>query len=67
MNDSVERVFVFTVHDLSTLLESKEVDLFSVVSSLRRHLHKSDPQVELVYSVLSANIAEERYFNNGNS
>ena len=66
MNDSVERVFIFTVHDLSTLLESKEVDLFSVVSSLRRHLHQSDPQVELVYSVLSANIAEERYFN-GNS
>ena len=66
MSNDAERVFIFTVHDLSTLLESKEVDLFSVVSSLRRHLHQSDPQVELVYSVLSSRIAEERYFN-GNS
>jgi hypothetical protein len=61
MNDS-ERVFVFTVHDLSTLLESNEVDLLTVLSSVRRHLHKPDPQVELVYSVLSSSATEERYF-----
>jgi hypothetical protein len=62
MYDS-ERVFVFAVHDLVELIESNEVDLLSVVSSLRRQLHKPDQQVEQVYSVLSAKVLEERYFN----
>jgi hypothetical protein len=62
MNDS-ERVFIFTVHDLVELIESKEVDLLLVVSQLRRQLHRPDPQVEQVYSVLTATTTEERYFN----
>jgi hypothetical protein len=57
-----ERVFIFAVHDLVELIESNEVDLLSVVSSLRRQLHRPDQQVEQVYSVLSAKVAEERYF-----
>ena len=57
-----ERVFIFAVHDLVELIESNEVDLLSVVSSLRRQLHRPDPQVEQVYSVLSAKVLEERYF-----
>ena len=61
MNDS-ERVFFFTVHDLVELIESKEVDLLLVVSQLRRQLHRPDPQVEQVYSVLSAVEAENKYF-----
>jgi hypothetical protein len=62
MNDS-ERVFFFTVHDLVSLIESNEVDLLLVVSQLRRQLHRPDPQVEQVYSVLTATTTEERYFN----
>jgi hypothetical protein len=62
MYDS-ERVFVFAVHDLVELIESNEVDLLSVVSSLRRQLHRPDQQVEQVYSVLTSKVAEERYFN----
>jgi hypothetical protein len=62
MNDS-ERVFIFTVHDLVELIESNEVDLLLVVSQLRRQLHRPDPQVEQVYSVLTATTTEERYFN----
>jgi hypothetical protein len=62
MNDS-ERVFIFTVHDLVSLIESNEVDLLLVVSQLRRQLHRPDPQVEQVYSVLTATTTEERYFN----
>ena len=62
MNDS-EQVFFFTVHDLVELIESNEVDLYMVVSQLRRQLHRSDPQVEQVYSVLTAADTEERYFN----
>lgn len=62
MNDS-ERVFFFTVHDLVELIESNEVDLLLVVSQLRRQLHRPDPQVEQVYSVLTAADTEERYFN----
>jgi hypothetical protein len=58
-----ERVFIFAVHDLVELIESNEVDLLSVVSSVRRQLHKPDPQVEQVYSVLMAADTEERYFN----
>jgi hypothetical protein len=61
MNDS-ERVFIFTVHDLVSLIESNEVDLLLVVSQLRRQLHRPDPQVEQVYSVLTAKVTEERYF-----
>jgi hypothetical protein len=61
MNDS-ERVFFFTVHDLVSLIESNEVDLLLVVSQLRRQLHRPDPQVEQVYSVLTAKVTEERYF-----
>jgi len=61
MMDS-ERVFIFAVHDLVELIESNEVDLLSVVSSLRRQLHRPDLQVEQVYSVLTAKVAEERYF-----
>jgi len=61
MNDS-ERVFIFTVHDLVELIESNEVDLLLVVSQLRRQLHRPDPQVEQVYSVLTAKVTEERYF-----
>jgi hypothetical protein len=57
-----ERVFIFAVHDLVELIESNEIDLLSVVSSLRRQLHRPDQQVEEVYSVLSAKVAEERYF-----
>lgn len=62
MNDSVERVFVFTVHDLVELIESNEVDLLMVLSSVRRQLHKPDPQVERVWSMLSAARLEENYF-----
>ena len=62
MNDS-EQVFFFTVHDLVDLIESKEVDLLLVVSQLRRQLHRPDPQVEQVWSMLSAVTTEERYFN----
>jgi len=62
MNDS-EQVFFFTVHDLVELIESNEVDLLLVVSQLRRQLHRPDPQVEQVYSVLTAVTTEERYFN----
>ena len=62
MNDS-EQVFFFTVHDLVELIESNEVDLYMVVSQLRRQLHRSDPQVEQVWSMLSAATTEERYFN----
>jgi hypothetical protein len=62
MYDS-ERVFVFAVHDLVELIESNEVDLLSVVSSVRRQLHRPDQQVEQVYSVLMAADTEERYFN----
>jgi hypothetical protein len=62
MNDS-ERVFVFTVHDLVELIESKEVDLLLVVSALRRQLHRPDPQVEQVWSMLCGANLEERYFN----
>ena len=62
MNDS-ERVFFFTVHDLVELIESNEVDLLLVVSQLRRQLHRPDPQVEQVWSMLSAATTEERYFN----
>ena len=58
-----ERVFIFAVHDLVELIESNEVDLLSVVSSVRRQLHRPDPQVEQVYSVLMAANIEERYFN----
>jgi hypothetical protein len=58
-----ERIFIFAVHDLVELIESNEVDLLSVVSSVRRQLHRPDQQVEQVYSVLSAKVAEERYFN----
>jgi hypothetical protein len=61
MNDS-EQVFFFTVHDLVSLIESNEVDLLLVVSQLRRQLHRPDPQVEQVYSVLTAKVTEERYF-----
>jgi hypothetical protein len=57
-----ERVFIFAVHDLVELIESNEVDLLSVVSSLRRQLHKPDPQVEQVWSMLTSKVAEERYF-----
>jgi hypothetical protein len=57
-----ERVFIFAVHDLVELIESNEVDLLSVVSSVRRQLHRPDPQVEQVYSVLTSKVAEERYF-----
>ena len=63
MNDSVERVFIFTVHDLADLIGSNEVDLLMVLSSVRRQLHKPDPQVEQVWSMLSAAKQEERYFN----
>ena len=66
MSNDAERVFIFTVHDLVELIESNQVDLLMVLSSVRRQLHQSDPQVELVYSVLSSRVAEERYFN-GNS
>jgi hypothetical protein len=55
-------VFIFTVHDLVSLIESNEVDLLLVVSQLRRQLHRPDPQVEQVYSVLTAKVTEERYF-----
>jgi hypothetical protein len=58
-----EQVFYFTVHDLVELIESNEVDLLLVVSQLRRQLHRPDPQVEQVYSVLTATTTEERYFN----
>jgi hypothetical protein len=58
-----EQVFIFTVHDLVSLIESNEVDLLLVVSQLRRQLHRPDPQVEQVYSVLTATTTEERYFN----
>jgi len=58
-----EQVFIFTVHDLVELIESNEVDLLLVVSQLRRQLHSPDPQVEQVYSVLTATTTEERYFN----
>jgi hypothetical protein len=58
-----EQVFIFTVHDLVDLIESNEVDLYMVVSQLRRQLHRPDPQVEQVYSVLTATTTEERYFN----
>jgi hypothetical protein len=57
-----EQVFIFTVHDLVSLIESNEVDLLLVVSQLRRQLHRPDPQVEQVYSVLTAKVTEERYF-----
>jgi hypothetical protein len=67
MSNDAERVFIFTVHDLVELIESNQVDLLMVLSSVRRQLHKPDPQVERVYSILSSMIAEERYFNNGNS
>ena len=62
MNDS-EQIFYFTVHDLVDLIESNEVDLLLVVSQLRRQLHRPDPQVEQVWSMLSAVTTEERYFN----
>ena len=62
MNDS-EQVFFFTVHDLVELIESNEVDLLLVVSQLRRQLHRPDPQVEQVWSMLTATTTEERYFN----
>lgn len=66
MSNDAERVFIFTVHDLVELIESNEVDLLMVLSSVRRQLHKPDPQVEQVWSMLSAAKQEERYFN-GNS
>jgi hypothetical protein len=66
MSNDAERVFIFTVHDLVELIESNQVDLLMVLSSVRRQLHKPDPQVERVWSMLSAAKQEERYFN-GNS
>ena len=66
MSNDAERVFIFTVHDLVELIESNQVDLLMVLSSVRRQLHKPDPQVEQVWSMLSAAKQEERYFN-GNS
>jgi hypothetical protein len=63
MNEETsERVFVFAVHDLVELIESNEVDMMLVVSALRRQLHRPDPQVEQVWSMLTSATTEERYF-----
>jgi hypothetical protein len=63
IENNSERMFAFTVHDLVELIESNEVDMLLVVSALRRQLHRLDPQVEQVWSMLTSATTEEHYFN----